>query len=106
MIESLAEHGVIADDLVPALMTTHTVANPEYDPEEARRKAENIRNDLRENETADDESISDQTLVNQALTSPISEDRNKTPTTTHANLKEASPAEHPSSPPPHWRLRI
>ena len=101
MIESLAEHGVIADDLVPALMTTHTVANPEYDPEEARRKAENLGNDLRENETADDESISDQTLVNQALTSPISEDGNKTPTTTHANLKEASPAEHPSSPPPH-----
>lgn len=40
MIESLADHGVVALDLVPALMTTHTVANPEYDPEEARRKAE------------------------------------------------------------------
>ncbi|CAE6469904.1 unnamed protein product [Rhizoctonia solani] len=38
MIESLAEHGVSAMDLVPALMTTHTVANPEYDPAEARRK--------------------------------------------------------------------
>lgn len=56
MIESLAEHDVIADDLVPALMTTHTVANPEYDPEEACRKAENFGNDLRENEAADDES--------------------------------------------------
>jgi len=32
MIESLGEHGVEAMDLVPALMTTHTVANPEYDP--------------------------------------------------------------------------
>ncbi|CAE6466107.1 unnamed protein product [Rhizoctonia solani] len=42
MIETLAEHGVSAMDLVPALMTTHTVANPEYDPAEARRKdAEN-----------------------------------------------------------------
>ncbi|KAF7309181.1 hypothetical protein MKEN_01120700 [Mycena kentingensis (nom. inval.)] len=39
MIESLATHGVQAMDLVPALMTTHTVANPEYDPAEARRKA-------------------------------------------------------------------
>ncbi|KAK2459554.1 hypothetical protein APHAL10511_008433 [Amanita phalloides] len=40
MIESLADHGVQAIDLAPALMTTHTVANPEYDPEEARRVAE------------------------------------------------------------------
>lgn len=32
MIESLAEHGVDPSDLVPALMTTHTVKNPEYDP--------------------------------------------------------------------------
>ncbi|KAJ7083377.1 hypothetical protein B0H15DRAFT_423801 [Mycena belliarum] len=39
MIESLAQHGVQAADLVPALMTTHTVANPEYDPAEARRQA-------------------------------------------------------------------
>ncbi|KAK7063613.1 DUF726-domain-containing protein [Favolaschia claudopus] len=38
MIESLAQHGVQAADLVPALMTTHTVANPEYDPNEARRQ--------------------------------------------------------------------
>jgi hypothetical protein len=38
MIESLATHGVQAMDLVPALMTTHTVANPEYDPAEARRQ--------------------------------------------------------------------
>lgn len=40
MIESLAEHGVTAMDLVPPLMTTHTVRNPEYDPAEAAQKAE------------------------------------------------------------------
>ena len=40
MIESLSTHGVQAMDLVPSLMTTHTVANPEYDPAEARRQAE------------------------------------------------------------------
>lgn len=40
MIESLGEHGVLASDLVPALMTTRTVANPEYDPLEALRVAE------------------------------------------------------------------
>lgn len=33
MIEQLAEHGVTAEDLVPSLVTTHTVDNPEYDPE-------------------------------------------------------------------------
>lgn len=39
MIKSLSEHGVKAEDLVPPLMTTHTVVNPEYDPAEARRQA-------------------------------------------------------------------
>ncbi|KAH8119812.1 DUF726-domain-containing protein [Phellopilus nigrolimitatus] len=38
MIESLAEHGVQAADLAPSLMTTHTVANPEYDPTEASKQ--------------------------------------------------------------------
>jgi hypothetical protein len=33
MIEQLAEHGVTASDLVPSLVTTHTVPNPEYDPD-------------------------------------------------------------------------
>ena len=37
MIETLGEHGLTAMDLAPALMTTHTVANPEYDPVEARK---------------------------------------------------------------------
>lgn len=37
MIESLADHGVDPADLVPALMATHTVKNPEFDPEAKRR---------------------------------------------------------------------
>ena len=40
MIESLGEHGVHTSDLTPALKTTHTIANPEYDPEEARLAAQ------------------------------------------------------------------
>src|SRR5712691_10698691 len=40
MIENLTEHGLQPGDLVPALMTTHTVANPEYDPAEAQRQAD------------------------------------------------------------------
>jgi hypothetical protein len=43
MIETLAEHGVTAMDLAPALMTTHTVANPEYDPVEARKTQEQTK---------------------------------------------------------------
>lgn len=35
MIEQLADHGVSAEDLVGCLITTHTVRNPNYDPEEA-----------------------------------------------------------------------
>ena len=68
MIDSLADHGVQAADLVPSLMTTHTVANPEYDPAEARRqeivkqeeheaqtrKAEQLGEDITEH--SDDES--------------------------------------------------
>jgi hypothetical protein len=66
MIESLAEHGVQPMDLVPALMTTHTVANPEYDPEEARKRAVDSEHHVVFSAAADDdESISDQTLVDQ-----------------------------------------
>lgn len=61
MIENLTEHGVQPSDLIPALMTTHTVANPEYDPAVAQREA-----DLRKEEAdalpeADD--ISEITMV-------------------------------------------
>ncbi|KIM38167.1 hypothetical protein M413DRAFT_76231 [Hebeloma cylindrosporum] len=86
MIESLGEHGVLASDLVPALMTTHTVANPEYDPEEARRQAEEAIN----NPPDDNESISDQTLVNEPL--PTSEPGNKTPTAPMSPLPEGTTA--------------
>lgn len=65
MIESLAEHGVLPIDLVPALMTTHTVANPEYDPEEARRRQEHQTSCLPDDD--DTLSISDRTLVNEPL---------------------------------------
>ena len=82
MIESLAEHGVLGTDLVPALMTTHTVANPEYDPEEAKRKAEEGPESV---DSDDDESISDQTLVNEPILDkrPPTPPTPSTPTATH-----------------------
>jgi len=47
MIESLSTHGVEPMDLVPSLMTTHTVPNPEYDPIEAERiRVEKEKEDL------------------------------------------------------------
>lgn len=65
MIESLAEHGVQATDLVPALMTTHTVANPEYDPAEARRHAAEMQTQglVRADDDSDVDSVSNQTIV-------------------------------------------
>lgn len=77
MIESLAEHGVQASDLVPSLMTTHTIANPEYDPIEARRLEEERS---RNNGSMDDEDIQDDSesdsqtlteLVDSSSYSPI-----------------------------------
>lgn len=65
MIESLGEHGVDPMDLVPSLMTTHTVANPEYDAAEARKKR--VDDEIAATQSqVDDLSISDQ----QTLTVP------------------------------------
>ncbi|KAI0253223.1 hypothetical protein BJV78DRAFT_1302757 [Lactifluus subvellereus] len=68
MIENLAEHGVRPSDLVPALMTTHTVANPEYDPAEAQRKAE-LR---REEAEASSDDISEITMVEPLTPTKVS----------------------------------
>ncbi|ORY79265.1 hypothetical protein BCR35DRAFT_279395 [Leucosporidium creatinivorum] len=71
MIEQLAEHGVTAEDLVPSLVTTYTVENPEYDPEAAftaaqeteeqekkdAEEAERIRIEEEEKRQADEEAV-------------------------------------------------
>ena len=61
MVETLAEHGLQPRSLVPALMTTHTVGNPEYDPAEAKRQAD-LRKAEAETETSS-ESTSEITVV-------------------------------------------
>lgn len=38
MIESLAEHGVLATDLAPSLITTQTIDNPDFDPEALKER--------------------------------------------------------------------
>ncbi|KAG6812431.1 hypothetical protein H0H92_002897 [Tricholoma furcatifolium] len=88
MIESLAEHGVLASDLVPPLMTTHTVANPEYDPSEAHRREEE-RSRVVHHDDGDTESISDRTLVNEPSTDG--------PTTSQKNASQPSHANHTPS---------
>jgi hypothetical protein len=65
MIESLSLHGIQAEDLTPPLLTTHTVANPEYDPEEAKRLDEEI---AREPDHPDDDEDEDE---NPTLAGPV-----------------------------------
>ncbi len=77
MIESLATHGIEAHDLVPPLMTTHTVANPEYDPAEARKQAE-----IREAESVQRLSElqeDDSTDISDVSSPPPAPDLNTTP---------------------------
>lgn len=47
MIEMLAEHGVTAMDLVPSLVATHTIANPNYDPLAEREALEDAEEEAR-----------------------------------------------------------
>lgn len=50
MIDSLAAHGVLSSDLAPALITTQTVPNPDYDPEAAREREEEQREEREKEE--------------------------------------------------------
>ncbi|KAJ8507216.1 hypothetical protein ONZ45_g10403 [Pleurotus djamor] len=81
MIDNLAQHGVQAVDLVPALMTTHTVNNPEYDPAEARRQAEEAekRKPSLLDDDSDDESLSGQTIVQPSPPPAVSSSNPSTP---------------------------
>ena len=80
MIDSLALHGIQAKDLVPALMTTHTVANPEYDPAEARKQAE-----IREREAVEQADHDSEDVSEHPESSP------STPTTGALILPEPAP---------------
>lgn len=72
MIDSLAAHGVQAIDLVPSLMTTHTVANPEYDPVEARRQAEaqGLKKDTTSRRNSKDDELRPSSLVSDGRSPP------------------------------------
>ncbi|KAG2032982.1 hypothetical protein BDR03DRAFT_968630 [Suillus americanus] len=72
MIDSLAVHGVQAIDLVPSLMTTHTVANPEYDPVEARRQAEaqGLKKDTTSRRNSKDDKLRPSSLVSDGCSPP------------------------------------
>lgn len=73
MIESLAEHGVDPSDLVPALTTTHTVKNPEFDPV-AKMKAETAAEAIQEEE--EDEQVIE-TVTEAGPSSPTLSVRSK-----------------------------
>ncbi|VDB84324.1 unnamed protein product [Peniophora sp. CBMAI 1063] len=78
MIQNLSLHGVIPEDLVPALMTTHTVANPEYDPAEAKRQQDEREEDAI---AALSDDISEVTLVAEPSKSSEGTEGPSTPTT-------------------------
>jgi hypothetical protein len=84
MIENLAEHGLQPGDLVPALMTTHTVANPEYDPAEAQRQAETRKAEEEAPPESDD--ISEVTVVDPS-----------TPPEVSSSLQSSPPSSPPST---------
>ncbi|EJD03554.1 DUF726-domain-containing protein [Fomitiporia mediterranea MF3/22] len=77
MIESLAEHGVLPEDLVPSLMTTHTVANPEYDPVEGKKK-EIAQKEAQEDRMREEERRAED-ITEDVSTSEASETVPKTP---------------------------
>jgi hypothetical protein len=91
MVENLAEHGVRPSDLVPALMTTHTVANPEYDPAEAQRQAA-LRKEKAEALSDDVSEITMQEPSTPSMASPPSQGTAKPETfqTTSRVLEKAS----------------
>lgn len=80
MIESLGQHGVQPEDLVPALMTTHTIANPEYDPEEARKQA--ARQEPVHPDSDDDEPFGQMAAITPSASAPSASSPSKTPITT------------------------
>lgn len=90
MIDSLAQHGIQAKDLVPALMTTHEVANPEYDPVEARKQAEHEEQEAAERLAKMEEDsfdISDSTDDSQSITPSTSETLVDTPKPTQTTVR-------------------
>ncbi|KZT27619.1 DUF726-domain-containing protein [Neolentinus lepideus HHB14362 ss-1] len=82
MIDSLGNHGVMPEDLVPALMTTHTVANPEYDPAEARRQAEERTNQEPGHLDVEDNDITDANLAPPSQPTTPNPNGSKTPEVT------------------------
>ncbi|KAF8324064.1 DUF726-domain-containing protein [Clavulina sp. PMI_390] len=83
MIESLATHGVTAMDLVPALMTTHTVANPEYDPALAKQKEDEdaLAHQLDSNSSSSSSSSSSPSPPPSSSSHDLSVPTTKSPTT-------------------------
>lgn len=81
-------------------MTTHTVANPEYDPEEARKKeihAQHVAPDSVVDDDDDNTSISDLTLVNEPVSQPT--ERPSSPANSSSGSSEIVPTNITPQPP-------
>ncbi|SPO24012.1 uncharacterized protein UTRI_03447_B [Ustilago trichophora] len=81
MIESLAEHGVLATDLAPSLITTQTIDNPDFDPEALREK-EQEEEEL-EQKRKEDEAQAKVTIPVESTTHSTGQRNNAEPKTSH-----------------------
>ncbi|SJX65019.1 uncharacterized protein SRS1_15846 [Sporisorium reilianum f. sp. reilianum] len=90
MIESLAEHGVLATDLAPSLITTQTIDNPDFDPEALREKQQE------EQEQAELESQRQQERA-QATANEQPSTSAETPSASESEFKSPDPAPAKSS---------
>jgi hypothetical protein len=97
MIESLAEHGVIVSDLVPSLITTHTVKNPDYDPEEARLHREEVQR-LKDEEEEEEDDDDDRTLAEEPE-EPIKAKQPPSESETHSPSSDVPSDKLPDVPP-------
>lgn len=106
MIEQLAEHGVQAADLVPALMINARVKNPVQEESKENSKLEEITEEPSEIEDADDKEKKDDTARDPkssshrpSISSRLSESSKFSITSTFTNLKDsvASPKQQSSS---------
>lgn len=57
MFDQLAEHGVLAMDLVPSLVTTHDIPNPDFNPDAASEPDDSAARSTADSETEEEDDV-------------------------------------------------
>lgn len=103
MIESLAEHGVLATDLAPSLITTQTIDNPDFDPEALKEKQQEDQEQAqleaqRQQERAQAKEKEAASSSDETLSAPVSETKNADLASAQLSESQRDPAHHDLSP--------